>query len=298
MNKSIQQGFTLIELMIVVAIIGILAAVALPAYQDYTVRAKVSEIVLAASGCRTGVTETIQNSNVANMGTTLSTACTITPTKFVSSGSSDNNGKITVTGNATQPGCDRRRERADAGSDDLRFPRWPLPAMAARRSRAGAAATPPPTARPSSRSTSRLRAAALTRKISSAPARAPKGARPSSGDRLGWPIALPGLEERDDDTPNNGGFTLIELMIVVAIIGILAAVALPAYQDYTVRAKVSEIVLAASSCRTSVGRGRAQLRCRGPGDGTRHRVLDGADQVRSVRCLRPEWQNHRNRQRY
>ncbi|MEQ1117966.1 prepilin-type N-terminal cleavage/methylation domain-containing protein [Acinetobacter junii] len=58
--KSMQKGFTLIELMIVVAIIGILAAVALPAYQDYTARAKVSEVVLAASTCRTAVSEASQ----------------------------------------------------------------------------------------------------------------------------------------------------------------------------------------------------------------------------------------------
>jgi type IV pilus assembly protein PilA len=58
--KQMQQGFTLIELMIVVAIIGILAAVALPAYQDYTVRAKMSEVILAMSACRTSVTELYQ----------------------------------------------------------------------------------------------------------------------------------------------------------------------------------------------------------------------------------------------
>jgi type IV pilus assembly protein PilA len=66
--KAVQKGFTLIELMIVVAIIGILAAVALPAYQDYTARAKMSELILAASACRTSVTETVQSAAVLPVG--------------------------------------------------------------------------------------------------------------------------------------------------------------------------------------------------------------------------------------
>ena len=66
MKAQMQKGFTLIELMIVVAIIGILAAIALPAYHDYTARAKVSEVVLAASACRTAITEASQTGFAAN----------------------------------------------------------------------------------------------------------------------------------------------------------------------------------------------------------------------------------------
>ena len=63
MNRIRHQGFTLIELMIVVAIIGILAAIALPAYQDYTKRAKLSEVVLAAAGCRSTITEVFESAS-------------------------------------------------------------------------------------------------------------------------------------------------------------------------------------------------------------------------------------------
>lgn len=94
--KRVQQGFTLIELMIVVAIIGILAAVALPAYQDYTKRAKASEIVLAASGMRTCITEIVQSAGASALD---SCAASFTSTKYTSSLSVDaTSGVVTASG--------------------------------------------------------------------------------------------------------------------------------------------------------------------------------------------------------
>ncbi len=96
--KRVQQGFTLIELMIVVAIIGILAAVALPAYQDYTKKAKVSEVVLAASSARTCISEIVQSTGFTALDTC---GTSFSSTKYVASLSINaTTGVITVTGTA------------------------------------------------------------------------------------------------------------------------------------------------------------------------------------------------------
>ena len=99
--KSIQKGFTLIELMIVVAIIGILAAVALPAYQDYTIRARTSELILAASAARTSVTEAAQQLNTlvgSGSGLVIGTGGKI------SAATVSANGMISIAGSDTSMG--------------------------------------------------------------------------------------------------------------------------------------------------------------------------------------------------
>jgi type IV pilus assembly protein PilA len=103
MKRSMQKGFTLIELMIVVAIIGILAAVALPAYQDYTVRAKVTELILAADAAKVGVSE------AAATYSALPAAASFTPvsqvSKYVASVTWDGT-LVTATGSTVANGGD------------------------------------------------------------------------------------------------------------------------------------------------------------------------------------------------
>jgi len=102
MKAQMQKGFTLIELMIVVAIIGILAAVALPAYQDYTARSKLTEVMLQVGTCKNAVTEFIQSNGTFPADADAAGCSTVATTKYMAAGIAVDNTNGQITSGAIQ----------------------------------------------------------------------------------------------------------------------------------------------------------------------------------------------------